>query len=1037
MVDANTYFRFNVDLGLSDISFDDYKAIGSLQAVTYAYLGTTLQRMQLEACAKKLSYPKPQPINALRPDPGSGEEHESPHNPDHASPTTGSGQDFHAESDVDNEEHDDSIRPSDDKATTVQLVSLPENPREWKIGSVLIHDISELVLQDSEILSLLASASGKIGRERMKKNLYILLEALADDLLREEQLHDIAVFMSLTVSTLVDQIIATVPDRKTGASKAPPTYEEVVSASIEMEDLAPNLHIESNTETLDEARLIAFVEQENCQLIVQSESFRRFREDLRKFTYPSVGSWIRAKALPHSPDLVARGLAPIHTFRVSIVWQLEKFLDLACSGPQSIDNILTLTGHYHSCQALPCGEYMNQTWPKTGSKTLEAVRLAFEYGSVCQQYSEAHSIRLTTRKFDQELRDTASPKDESMETSADLLIHGKLEEICETLEQFAWLSAALRFGGERLSYSRVLVGSDPLIQDSDITHLHIHLAPLYDEIIEGVGTCWVPLFNRSVLAWGFPIAERGDAFGLELTFDLMLRACGTKYPTEYKDALIISRDWITIYPCRAIEDIDNGFEWHAVSGTPDDFFRETTIAPVYPLLNQVNPVSKALEGRMFVGWVAKSKVRLATFASAEQGSTIDPENHRGATLGNGVTIGAHLRPPWMNLGGINMAVPVEIPLPQQEIFAANNIDEDAAMERSKNDTVLLYDYRDEIGWLVPELSFALHLVFSGLRSHSSNNKALQRLRYAHALSDGGEAARDAIRQCASIAVGMRGNEEYTLSEMMKDTLDFLDSRKRSIALRIRNNSLRADLGLRGYDFLDLRDKPATFGLRYIDAPKVGRPDWWDITNELNSNLLVVLANNLGQIIVPDSSSWRSCTSWQEVPRKCGLLVATVRSVLAKARPFIARQPKILLTQKLAWHEPVASHPFDVCQHNCNPVQKVRRHYDGVLGYLSYGFHGLNNPTNPHARLDGAVIFGLPDGRPIGKHIEDQLDRIQRPCGPIDLQPATQGQPKFLTNQGFMSLVITSLPSFIVVRTPSWQAMVGCLLAVLLSWALWL
>jgi hypothetical protein len=573
----------------------------------------------------------------------------------------------------------------------------------------------------------------------------------------------------------------------------------------------------------------------------------------------------------------------------------------------------------------------------------------------------------------------------------ELHICGRAEDIYETLEQFAWLSAALRFGSDHLSYSRINLVSTPIAPTNTTVdrkiNLEMKLAPLRTEATESPGTCWVPLFDRSVLAWGFEVAERGDALGLEMTFALMLAACGTAYPTEYNGAQIISRDWITIYPCRAVQGVDNGFEWHAVNGTFDEFFLKTTFMPVYPLIEKVDSVAKALSGRMFVGWARRAKVMLATGVSAEEGSALENDDNRGLAVGETLQLNAGVRPPFANLVA---TVPITIPRAQREIFEARNTDPSIAATMSKTEVMLYYDVEAKTGWLLPELSFVLHLAFARLIKRNVKPAVLERIRYAEAVADGGQAAFDAFVKSSRVVIGKRkiGNDakEYTFADVIQDTLDFLDSKKRSVELRFRNRELLPSLALRGWDFEDLRDTPATFYLRILN-PSMGRPDWWDLAKEPNT--LVVFANRIGQAIAPMDSA---CSSWQKIPTLSSLLVSTVRSVHDKARARIGKRPEILLTSELAWHQPLGSRPFEACHdgHLCNPVQKVRRR-----GGLHSVLHGLRNPDDTDTVIDGATIFGEPANA-------KKMLRRHNQCNPrvIPILRNHQARPRYLRPRSF-------------------------------------
>jgi hypothetical protein len=66
--------------------------------------------------------------------------------------------------------------------------------------------------------------------------------------------------------------------------------------------------------------------------------------------------------------------------------------------------------------------------------------------------------------------------------------------------------------------------------------------------------------------------------------------------------------------------------------------------------------------------------------------------------------------------------------------------------------MIYYDFHARTGWLVPGLSFVLHLAFKGLRRHSLNVHSLDQIQYAAALADGGQAALAAFHRNQAVVV---------------------------------------------------------------------------------------------------------------------------------------------------------------------------------------------------------------------------------------------------------------------------------------------
>ncbi len=136
----------------------------------------------------------------------------------------------------------------------------------------------------------------------------------------------------------------------------------------------------------------------------------------------------------------------------------------------------------------------------------------------------------------------------------------------ETIEQIAWLASAFRASdGKSTALSQVDLRAVSESPQSSCFMTKLLLIPLRSCIDTEVnyGSCWLSLMTSSVLAWGFPIAERGEAVGLELPFQLMLKACGARFPVEFQDSIIIRQGPLTIFP---IAKHDHSVQWHVVKG---------------------------------------------------------------------------------------------------------------------------------------------------------------------------------------------------------------------------------------------------------------------------------------------------------------------------------------------------------------------------------------------------------------------------------------------------------------------------------------
>ena len=100
----------------------------------------------------------------------------------------------------------------------------------------------------------------------------------------------------------------------------------------------------------------------------------------------------------------------------------------------------------------------------------------------------------------------------------------------------------------------------------------------------GLGSCWTMLYPSAVVACGFPLAPRDETAGLEIPWHLMLSFSGAKFPTEFRDSVIIRQDPMVIFP---VAKTRSGTQWHAVSGGLSPFFEEIKLSSLLPIEDEM------------------------------------------------------------------------------------------------------------------------------------------------------------------------------------------------------------------------------------------------------------------------------------------------------------------------------------------------------------------------------------------------------------------------------------------------------------------
>ena len=157
-----------------------------------------------------------------------------------------------------------------------------------------------------------------------------------------------------------------------------PSYEDVTSATDEIQDLVETVW---KFRSPDLVEVNTALSQFDDIALQHSLPFIAMKEDLRRFVFPSMKSYIRENILTSLP---ATNLAPICCVAVRVHWELESYLERGFVAKGDIGDVTTLTGEVARAQALTCGEYMQQAFPETGAATLVAVKDALLQRHSCE-----------------------------------------------------------------------------------------------------------------------------------------------------------------------------------------------------------------------------------------------------------------------------------------------------------------------------------------------------------------------------------------------------------------------------------------------------------------------------------------------------------------------------------------------------------------------------------------------------------------------------------------------------------------------------
>ena len=168
---------------------------------------------------------------------------------------------------------------------------------------------------------------------------------------------------------VVDQMWSRLPwGTQSTTETSLPFHEDVMFANDGIQDLVETLR---NFRIPDPVEVKTALSRFDDTMLQDSLPFTEMKEDLRRFVFPSMRSYIRDTIFPLLPPT---NQEPISSVVVRVHWEVEDYLDKEFDGEDDIGNIMTVTGDVACAQALPCSEYMQQSWPRTGAAMLAAVK---------------------------------------------------------------------------------------------------------------------------------------------------------------------------------------------------------------------------------------------------------------------------------------------------------------------------------------------------------------------------------------------------------------------------------------------------------------------------------------------------------------------------------------------------------------------------------------------------------------------------------------------------------------------------------------
>jgi hypothetical protein len=608
----------------------------------------------------------------------------------------------------------------------------------------------------------------------------------------------------------------------------------------------------------------------------------------------------------------------------TIYWEVLHFLHHEGIDISDLDSVFTLNGEVDHACATALGNYIDAIW-NDERQFLNVLKLSINQ----VMHKEEPGLEETTLNSDANnwTKLQLYPATQGNAEYATVEVCGTSEYIRQTMEQVAWLASTLRVNlGDQLLVSSIF------LETTDLGAFRMKLwgpnsLPKPDPT--SPGSCWIPLFSRSVLARGVPVTthQRPDEMcGLEAPFPLIASFAGVEYPIMLGDRVAFAGNSKILMPTAMSGD---AVLWHydEVDNILKKDIRtcQTEMITNHPQLDCLDAL-KMRDARAFLGYDSHSTVSIGS--KRFDNSLLAPS----ASKPTGGTVGVKLEVPFglsvsaKGFANVNASTTLVFRRSERAQLPSTNVDKATIFERSARTPAILYDEHRSIAFMVPELSIVLQMTAAHLKDHSKLRE--DKIPWALESPDGGDAAVKTLISANDLEVPFSIGEKVKYRDVVYSFITIFEQRKlQKIANRNLVDVTPRKSGLRGWSYLDIQNKKFEFSeLERRTAIFQSRPTWWKLLK--NSTYVVLFAGATDDPLrrAPDANRSR-CTSWDKIPENHNLLLASVRllQILKGDVPQAERtHPNhLMLSDKLAWARPKGSKLFDESckpRGSCTPLQ---------------------------------------------------------------------------------------------------------------------
>ncbi|KAI0410549.1 hypothetical protein F5X98DRAFT_381673 [Xylaria grammica] len=541
-----------------------------------------------------------------------------------------------------------------------------------------------------------------------------------------------------------------------------------------------------------------------------------------------------------------------------------------------LSTLVTITGTAFYSYATTCLDYLKRTWPNTGEILLpileELIRevldqpdspagIIKEHGKLCEVYAEL--------RWDEKLK---------------IRFKGPNAFVVDIMQQLLWLTATFSTpppGKEGICYCVPMIQP---ISTPTLTGPILRLETRFEKLhASEQKSCWLSLFSNAVITHGFPIPQRADGMGLEMSVELMAAIIGARHAATFDGGIVIKGFSSIFVPVIRTRD---GIQWHYVANSDPDMqlSYEAGVSQCSNRLLLPDLDFASLEtSRCFIGWNSLVKIRVGD-------ETNDFEN---IEFSDAAEVKAALQIPGASLGFQQFGLAqIDVTFGKRDgkCHFQRNSSYRRIVSASERMFVALFDTGERRSCLVPASGLLLHILRHRVSSGLGGVPA-SKVRISSAAS-----STETLLKNAKLLLTSKEEEPLFVEDVVSEIWSILELLQAQSISAEKNSKLEIHATwqerLLGYEYRAVVEDWSPMPLKELEIYKTCG-GWPKLVRDVNA--LVLLANGFGDLIRPIDNQTSLCHQLKTLPQGKDYMAVPVKVLLGLYSLAGCRESKKRLT----------------------------------------------------------------------------------------------------------------------------------------------